>query len=236
MNKTIMLSAASLLLTSPAFAQNYQDMSNPLSVYSQIGAGVSNDGLHVKFGHAYDTNNENTKAMHVLEIKGFFGDSLWLDGNDSVSEMRYRHFNVDVTNGLGSQFDANWDFDNDIGYASYSLIQALPSIGRLQLYPLAGVGMNVADGKDNVGYYLPSSFGVVGMYSKLELTDSLWLNYNPMYTSQLGGDSNFKSLYGIQHETALSYQLDERQNVRAFWNWGENMDGTDFRVEYNIQF
>jgi len=232
----------------PAVAEEYQDMSDPLSVYSQAGIGATNKGLNFKFGQAYDTNNDSTMAMHVLEAKGFAADALSLNGNDSFDSLRYRHFTVDTQNGLGSQIDINWDFNQKLGSASYSMIQALPAFGPVQLYPLAGIGVNVADvdsallvdDEDNeigsIGYAIPSSFGLLGVYSKIELNDQVWLNYNPMYTTQLGGLETFSNLYGWQHEIAASYQINTQSNIRAFWNFGEALKGTDFRVEYNYQF
>jgi hypothetical protein len=70
----------------------------------------------------------------------------------------------------------------------------------------------------------------------MEVTDQIWLNYNPMYTTRLGGVELMDELYGWQHEIAASYQIDNQSNIRAFWNFGEALDGTDFRVEYNYQF
>lgn len=230
-----------------AAAQEFQDMSDPLAVYSQAGIGATNSGLNFKFGQAYDTNNESTMAMHVFEVKGLGAEALGLSGNDSFDSFRYRHFNINLENGVGTQVDVNWDFNYQLGSTSYSLIQALPPIGNVQLYPLAGLGLNVADvdsslivgeeeGVGSIGYAIPSSFGLLGVYSKIEVTDNIWLNYNPMYTTQLGGAELFNSLYGWQHEIIASYQLDKKSNVRAFWNFGEALDGTDFRIEYNYQF
>ncbi|AYV23715.1 hypothetical protein [Vibrio mediterranei] len=243
---TILTALVSLTSVSVT-ADEYQDMSDPLAVYSQAGMGVTNKGINFKFGQVYDTNNDSTMAMHVLEAKGFAADSLGLKGDDSFDSLRYRHFNVDINSGLGSQVDLSWDFDNKVGSASYSLIQALPKMGAVQFYPLAGIGINVADVHSSliqpspdydgsIGYTIPSSFALVGFYSKIEITDDIWLNYNPMYTTQLGGVESFSNFYGWQHEIAASYQLNNRSNLRAFWNFGEVLQGTDFRVEYNYQF
>lgn len=231
----------------PVFADDFQDMSDPMAVYSQAGFGVTNKGINFKLGQAYDTNNDTTMAMHVLEAKRFAADSLGLKGDDSFDSLRYRHFNVNTTNGLGSQINLNWNFDNKIGSASYSVIQALPQFGPVELYPLAGIGINVADVHSqlikpdadydgSIGYTIPSSFALLGLYSKMEVTDQIWLNYNPMYTTRLGGVELMDELYGWQHEIAASYQIDNQSNIRAFWNFGEALDGTDFRVEYNYQF
>ncbi|MCJ2377461.1 hypothetical protein LNL84_11525 [Vibrio sp. ZSDZ34] len=245
--KVATIASALSVVFNTSVAEEYQDMSDPLSVYSQAGIGATNKGLNFKFGQAYDTNNESTMAMHVLEAKGFAADTLGLKGNDSFDSLRYRHFNVNMQNGIGSQVDINWDFNQKLGSASYSMIQALPAMGAIQLYPLAGIGVNIADvdsallvdeGESfgSIGYAIPSSFGLLGLYSKIEITDQVWLNYNPMYTTQLGGVEALSSLYGWQHEVALSYQIDTQSNIRAFWNFGEAVNGTDFRVEYNYQF
>ena len=244
---TLALASILSLSFTSVFADEYQDMSDPMAVYSQAGLGFTNKGVNFKFGQAYDTRNDETMAMHVLEVKGFAADSLSLKGDDSFDSLRYRHFNVNIESGLGSQLDLNWDFDNKVGSTSYSFIQALPSIGPVQLYPLAGVGLSVADvhshlikpGADyegSIGYTIPSSFAVIGSYSKIDVTDNIWLNYNPMYTTQLGGVELASDFYGWQHEVAASYQIDSQSNIRAFWNFGEVITGTDFRIEYNHQF
>lgn len=216
------------------WADDIQDMSDPLAVYTQTGIGWTQKGLNLKLGQAYDTGHSDSMAQHVLELKGFagrVGTDEHADG--SIDSMRYRHFHVDMTTGRGSQVDLDWNFDNDMGSASYSMIQALPKMGRVQLYPLAGVGISVTD---NQGYSVPASFALVGMYGKLDISERIWVNYNPMYTSQLGGDDDYKNAFGINHEAAVSYQLTSTKNVRAFWNWGETIEGTDFRIEMNFQF
>ncbi|MDN3680312.1 hypothetical protein QWZ04_08230 [Vibrio tapetis subsp. quintayensis] len=223
-------------IASVAYAQveEIQDMSDPLAVYSQLGLGWTQQGFNLKMGQTYDTGSEDTMAQHILELKGFAGSLGTSDNADnSLDSLRYRHFNVDLTNGRGAQIDLDWNFDNDIGSASYSMIQALPKFGRVQLYPLAGIGVTV---QDDQGYTVPASFGLVGMYGKLELTDKIWVNYNPMYTNQLGGNDEFEDVFGFSNEAAISYQLNAKQNVRAFWNWGETTNGTDFRIEMNMQF
>ncbi|WP_422127812.1 hypothetical protein [Vibrio hannami] len=223
-------------VTSLAYAQSteVQDMSDPLAVYSQAGLGWTQKGMNLKLGQAYDTGDENTMAQHILELKGWAGSlGTNADADDSLDSLRYRHFNVDITSGQGAQIDLDWNFDKDIGSASYSIIQALPKFGRVQLYPLGGLGVTV---QDDQGYTVPASFGLVGMYSKVELTDKIWMNYNPMYTTQLGGNDDFENAFGFLNEASIGYQFNAKQNVRAFWNWGETNTGTDFRIEINMQF
>nr|WP_305415717.1 hypothetical protein [Photobacterium leiognathi] len=80
-------------------------------------------------------------AMNTFEIKGFMGEHIAHDGDDSIDSIRFRNPQLDLTNGRGSQIDVNWNFENNLGSASYSMIQALPKWGALQLYPLAGLGI-----------------------------------------------------------------------------------------------
>ncbi|BCN26190.1 hypothetical protein [Vibrio alfacsensis] len=209
-----------------------QDMSDPMAVYTQVGSGITNKGLNLKLGSAYDTMDPETIAMHVLELKGALGDSLSLEGNDSINEGRYRHFKVNTSNGMGSQIDFNWNFEQQSGLASYSFLQALPAFGPLELYPLAGAGIVL---QDNEGYEIPASYATVGLYSKLAISDDVWMNYNPTYSSQLGGDNQLKSMFGFLHEATVSYQIDSKQNVRFFVNWGKSLDSTNVRLEYNYQ-
>ncbi|MCK6265871.1 hypothetical protein KP803_21675 [Vibrio sp. ZSDE26] len=235
-----------------------QDMSDPLAVYTQAGLGYTDKGLNLKVGQTYDTGSESTMGMNVLEVKGFAGDAIGWNGrgaDDSIDALRYRNFNVDMTNGRGAQVDVNLGF-TDIGTqgtASYSLIQALPKMGPLNLYPLAGVGVAFGETLDGSGageaqaqdrWDLHGTFYVAGLYSKLEITENIWLNYNPMYTGTMSGSDTFKN-HGMDnddsvllHEAALSYQINPRTNVRYFANWTENTNyaNGDHRIEVNYQF
>jgi len=252
---------ATLSVTSLSYAQEseIQDMSDPLAVYTQAGFGYTDKGLNVKLGQTYDTGNDSTMGMNVLEIKGFGGEALgWSNRNsdDSIDSIRFRNFSVDLTNGRGAQVDMNWDFDRNQGSASYSFIQALPQLGMFNFYPLAGLGIAAGEELDGTTggdldanqvrdrYNLHGTFYVAGMYAKMQMTEKIWLNYNPMYMGTISGSSTYKDT-GFQqddsimtHEFSIGYQLMPRANVRYFANWSENTnynDG-DHRIEFNYQF
>lgn len=249
-----------MLTASPfVFADNHnnqgteavQDMSDPLAVYTQVGMGYTDKGLNLKLGQTFDTGSDTTMGMHVLELKGGYGDALGARdyADDSIDSLRLRRFGVDLTNGRGSQVDFNYDFDSEAGSLSYSFIQAIPALGPLQLYPLAGVGAAFANnalgdnGETISGYTVPGTFAVVGAYGKLTLTDNIWLNYNPMYMSTLSGSDTYKEHAFadndsiLAHEFAASYQINPRLNVRYFAQWNEELsyrDGSHI-VEFNYQ-
>ncbi|MGF1699532.1 hypothetical protein L4D09_04330 [Photobacterium makurazakiensis] len=233
MKKILVLSLIPFTQAIAAEPEQIQDMSDPLAVYTQAGIGVTDKGLNLKIGKAYDTGRDNTRAMNIIEVKGFGADSLGLDGSNSVDGIRFRNFGINTDTGLGSQVDLNWDFNANVGTGSYSFIQALPALSAVQLYPLAGIGLTVAETER--GYDFPASFGVLGMYSRITLSDNIWLNYNPMWTTQLGG-GDYSNSFGWAHEAATNYQLNDRQTVRAFVNWGEVVNNTDLRIEFNHQF
>ena len=244
-------------LSPTAFSNdNIQDMSDPLAVYTQAGIGYTDKGVNVKVGQTYDTGKESTAGMNVFELKGIAGEAVGWNGkarednNDSPSLVRYRNFQADLTNGRGSQIDINYNLNSEMGTASYSFIQALPKMGPLNFFPLAGIGAafgnNVVgdDGDTISGYSVPGTFAVVGTYAKLSLTDKVWLNYNPMWMTTLSGSDSYKE-HGfegddsvLQHEVAASYQITPRFNVRYFANWSENTDinDGDHRIEFNYQF
>ena len=259
---TVVILAAALQLTSSAYAQTdqnsgeeLQDMSDPLAVYTQAGVGITDKGLNVKIGQTYQSSQPGTMAMNIIEMKGIGGDLLGIRDNDdplyrnvddSIDSFRLRNFQVEVAKGLGRQLDMNYDVDNDKLDVSYSFIKALPKLGPLQVFPLAGAGVTIANdySGDDQGYEIPGTFTVLGMYAKVELTDKIWINYNPMYMHTLSGSSDYKSDYYagenniLMHEFALSYQINSRTNVRYFANWNENVnfgDG-DHRIEFNYQF
>ncbi|MCW8327449.1 hypothetical protein MD588_01355 [Photobacterium sp. SDRW27] len=247
-----------LISLSPyAFAEdNIQDMSDPLSVYTQAGLGYTDKGLNVKIGRSYDTGIENTAGMNVFELKGIGGESLGWNGssrennNDSPSLIRFRNFQANIKNGQAKQIDINYDLNNEMGTASYSFIQALPQIGPFNFFPLAGVGASFGnnvvgdDGETISGYSIPGTFIVAGTYAKLALTEKIWLNYNPMWKKTLSGSDTYKD-HGFEdnnnvlaHEFAASYQINPRFNVRYFANWSENTNFSDgsHRIEFNYQF
>lgn len=263
MNRLIILSLLPVSIMSFAETEkdnDLQDMSDPLAVYTQVGAGYSNKGLNFKLGQTYDTDNPDTAAMNIIELKGVLGDQLGWTGNsqrdDSIDSFRFRNFGVNLTNGRAHQLDINYSFDGNPLVAkqsadiSYSFIQALPKWGLIQFYPLVGAGVSIGedavenDGDVDGGFSTMGVFGVLGMYSKLQITDKLWLNYNPMWLTTIAGDDNYEhNYYGknhgdvLTHEVALSYQFTPRFNIRYFANWNNHinfMDG-DQRIEFNYQ-
>ncbi|USD68312.1 hypothetical protein [Vibrio sp. SCSIO 43136] len=228
-----------------------QDMSDPLAIYTQVGAGVTNAGLNLKIGKTYDSGKEGVAAMNFIEVKGFGGETLGLQEghSDSVDSIRFRNFTANMTNGRGAQIDVQYDLQNEMGLASYSLIQALPTMGPLTMFPLAGAGVafgnNVMgdDGQKISGYSVPGTFAVAGMYTKIDVTDKLWINYNPMWMKTLSGSEMYMQ-HGFEnhsevlaHEVALSYQVNPRFNVRYFANWSNHTELSEgnHRVEFNYQ-
>lgn len=228
-----------------------QDMSDPLAVFTQLGAGVADRGINLKMGQTFDTGSDTTMGMNVLEVKGIYGDALGFRDNtvDSVDSVRLRHVNVDLINGRGAMLDADYNFNDEVGNLSYSLIQALPALGPVQFFPLAGAGVTLAnnalgdDGQVISGYSMPGTFALVGTYSKIDITDKIWLNYNPMWLTSLSGSDVYKNhaFEGdssvFRHEFAASYQFTPRFNVRYFANWTENTKFKDgeHRIEFNYQ-
>ncbi len=268
MKKIFLMSALATLVSSQAMAneiteeKEVQDMSDPLAVYTQAGFGVTNKGLNVKIGKTYDTGLDTKMGMNVIEIKGIAGEVAGWDSNsvrdDSIDSFRFRNFSVDMTNGRGSQIDVSYEVESETMDASYSFMQTLPKMGRVQFYPLAGIGVRVMNGdmvsnnanglgytiEDASGYSVPGTFGIVGTYSKIEVTDKIWLNYNPMWLTTVSGSDTFTD-HGfagesniLTHEFAASYQITPRANVRYFGNWNEhnNFGDGDHRVEFNYQF
>ena len=264
--RTLAVGIVTALICVPSITKaedSVQDMSDPLAVYTQAGAGYSDKGLNLKFGQTYDTGSDTTMGMNVLEIKGIAGEAVGFRDNDkakfgtvddSIDSVRFRNFSVDLTNGRGAQVDVNYNFDTNQGSASYSFIQALPKFGPVNLYPLAGAGIAAgepltdktrADADElHDRYDMHGTFYVAGMYAKIEITDKIWLNYNPMYMGTISGSDTYKNgAFSdddsiMTHEFAASYQINPRFNVRYFANWNEEVsfDDGDHRIEFNYQF
>lgn len=261
--KLSILAASLLSLSSVAEeAADVQDMSDPLAVYTQAGFGYTDKGVNLKIGQTYDTGSDVTMGMNIVEIKGIAGEAMgWngdsREGNDnSIDSIRFRNFGVNLENGRGTQVDVNVAFTENAGAqgtASYSFIQALPAVGPIQIFPLAGVGVAFGETYDELRqgdnqmlerWDLHGTFYVAGLYGKVNVTEKLWLNYNPMYMGTISGSDTYKDsgLGGddsiLLHEAAISYQIIPRANVRYFANWNENTDflDGDHRIEFNYQF
>ncbi len=235
------------------------DMSDPLAVFTQVGAGITDKGINLKLGQAYDTGNPTTAGMNVLELKGAMGDAFgWRGKNttdNSIDYFRYRNFSVDLTKLLGAQIDFNYNMQKNLvaeqsADLSYSFIKALKPMGAFSLYPLAGAGLSIGnnaledDGTIDSGYSLMGTYGIVGMYAKYQITDKIWLNYNPFWLTTISGSDNYQDNYYGQgnshvftHEFAASYQFTPRFNIRYFANWNNNVDfiDGDHRIEFNYQ-
>ena len=176
------LLSISLLAENNTTTDEVQDMSDPLAVYTQAGLGITDRGINVKIGQAYDTGDPKTMGMNIIEIKGIFGESLgWRDYEEpayasvrnSVESMRFRNFSVNLENGRGSQIDVLYNVYRESATASYSLIQALPPFAGFNLYPLAGLGVEITnnalqdDGTIASGYTMPGTFAMLGMYGEI---------------------------------------------------------------------
>jgi hypothetical protein len=236
-----------------------QDMSDPLAVYTRVGAGLTNLGINLKVGIDYDTGKDSTTAMHVLEMKGGLGDTLgWGDDDlrdNSIDNVRYRNFVLNKENGRGTQIDVNYVFDESYiadqsGDLSYSFLQGFNPVGKLKLYPLIGAGLAFGkdsledDGEVDSGYSINGTFLVAGMFGKYAFNKKFWVNYNPFWATTLTGSDVYKdNAYGqgndsvLTHEVAVGYQFTPRMNVRYFGNWNEYNSFSDgiHKVEFNYQ-
>ena len=243
-----------MLLAENNETKTLKDMSDPLAVYTRVGAGVTNRGLNIKVGLEYKSSDSDKSSMHVFEIKGIGGEAIGWDGDyvrsNSVDSVRYRNFSVSKSNGRGTQIDVTYDRHSESGVLSYSLLQGLPKWKNFNLYPLVGIGLAYAnnalqdDGTIQSGFSVPGTLAVVGMYGKYTVNDTIWLNYNPFWTVGLVGSDVFMD-HGFEghssvltHEATVSYKLSPRSNVRYYGNWSQYIDFKDgaHRIEYNYQF
>ncbi|WP_419168710.1 hypothetical protein [Halobacteriovorax sp.] len=251
------------LFSSLIFAQDkneVQDMSDPLAVYTQAGIGATNKGLNLKIGISYDTGIKNLMGMNVIEFKGSLGEELGWDKSskrsNKLDSFRFRNFKADLTTGRGAQIDINYNFKQSYlaqrtGSASYALLQALPKYYFINLYPLAGLGVdfgkNVVEDDSSIdsGFSIYGVNALIGMYGKFTLTEKIWLNYNPFWLTAVSGSNLYEdSAYApgkdniLLHEFAASYQFTPRFNLRYFANWSNLVDITDgdHRIEANYQF
>lgn len=253
------LTLASIATISQAIAADdteTQDMSDPLAVYTQLGASYGTNGINLKLGKTLDTGSATDMSMFLFEVKGIYGEHMKHQGsssltpesaNNGISELRFRKFDVDMTNGRGISMDVIHNFDTNSGTASLGMIQALPKVGIWQAFPIIAAGVEYNDGSKHSatneasGLHSDFVFASFTLYNKFQLTDTIWANYNPIYTQAVFGDvhytENLKGSNGLTHEFILSWQMTPTQNFRLWYNASQNQfaDG-DFRLEYNQQF
>lgn len=248
----VLLSTSVMAEDTTTADDGFADMSNPLAVFTMAGFGVTNRGINLKVAKSYDTGDENELGMNVVELKGLYSDTLgWEDdAKNSIDSVRLRNLTVNPNTGLGGQIDLSYGFASETGSLSYSMLQALPKMGRFTFFPLAGAGVTFAnnmlqdDGTTASGYSFPGTFATVGLYSVFTITDKIWLNYNPIWNTTLSGsdlfiDHGFENNGSVfMHEFITSYQLNPRSNIRYFANWSDHTDISDgdHRIEYNYQF
>lgn len=246
------------LFSTAAFAkeQEVQDMSDPLAVYTQVGGSYGTNGINFKLGKTLDTGSPTDMSMILFEVKSMLGEHTKDEGssamnpdmaNDGISELRFRKFDVDMTNGRGISMDVIHNFDSNSGTASIGMIQALPKVGFWQAFPIIAAGVQYNDGSmhaadgESTGLHSDFAFASFTLYNKFQLTDTIWANYNPVYTQAIFGDQlytdNLRGSDGLTHEFVLSWQMTPKQNFRLWYNTTQNnfSDG-DFRLEYNQQF
>lgn len=240
------------------FAQSSEvkDMSDPLAVYTSVGIGAATYGMYLFLGKTYNASTPGVQGMNILEFKGWAGDTIGWDRtskkDSNLDSIRFRNFEVELAKGRGSQIDFDYNVDQDSGYLSYSLIQAIPEFGPFFLYPLAGVGASITNQESidsagdisDDGFKIPGLIYVIGMYAKIVITEKIWLNYNPTFFKTLTGSASFEdNAFGagnsdiLNHEFVASYQFTPRFNIRYFAGWSSELDIANgaHRVQLNFQ-
>ena len=89
-------------------------MSGPLAVYTQVGAGANNKGINIKIGQSYDTGNDKTMGMNVLEIKGGLGESLGWSGGGQRDDSFKKYSNITLKRGVLAEDNKYFDWLNVI--------------------------------------------------------------------------------------------------------------------------
>ncbi|WP_051303040.1 hypothetical protein [Psychromonas aquimarina] len=233
---TSLIVAGCTLFTSIAYADNAQpeevaDMSDPTAVYSSAGIGYSNKGANIKFGLQLPSKAENSAHMITVDVK---------EGGDII---RGRYFNVNLKTGFAGSIDANYDTNTETAHVSFGALQTIPLSEKLTIYPGLYAGVMIGDDVDEFGKVngvsISAMTATAQMYSKYNITDKLWINLNPAYTT---------SLYGVETgvfdlETAVSYQITPRFNARLFHNnnmkvgnYNEELYESITRLEFNYAF
>lgn len=231
MKLATMLIAAVML---PAFANESEvvDLSDPMAVYTSIGASYGTEGANLKMGLAYDTGKDSTIGMHILELKNLIEP-------DSDASFRYRHFGVDLMNGRGTQIDVNHNLELGMGTASYGLMQMVPITSNFAIYPVLAAGVHFdinSDKAQDDGINLPGAFVSLTAYSKFTINENWWLNYNPTFIYGIAGQLNGED--ALVHEFVVSRKIGTDKSIRLFHNIANNdsFNQGETRLEFNMAF
>jgi len=222
------------LFLSPAMATEQEevaDMSDPTAVYTSVGLGYGNKGYNAKIGLQLPDAGDGSAHMISLEVK---------EGGDT---FRGRYFKVDTTSGFASSLDASYDQLTGTAHVSAGALQTIPLTERLVIYPGLYLGGMIGDQENlrgqTTGVDLLAITATAQLYSKFQITEQMWLNLNPAYTT---------SLYGIESnkfdvEVAVGYQFTPVFNTRIFHNNNVgvgNYDEVNYesvtRIEFNYAF
>jgi hypothetical protein len=222
-------------ILSPVIAAEPVDLSDPMAVYTSVGGSYGTEGANLKMGLAYDTGNDATIGMHIIEVKNMIDD-------DSDLSLRYRHFGVDLTNGRGTQIDVNHNAEEGVGTASYGIMQMLPVTSNFAIYPVLAAGIQYDINSDKAhdpndgGLSVPGAFVSLTAYSKFTINENWWLNYNPTFLYGVAGQLNGEDV--LVHEFAISRKVGVDKSVRLYHNLGnnDNFKEGETRLEFNMAF
>ncbi len=228
----------SLVLASTIFAEEKKetevaDMSDPMAIYTMVGGSYGNSGADFKFMKTLESDNPTGGRALIGEAKGGF------KGDELFSDYRLRYFEADFKTGRGNSIDVMYNSASERGTVTTGIMQALPLTEKFTLYPIVGAGL--AFSQDELqGINSPGAFLNFTLYSKYQLTDKIWFNYNPSYNHGIYGADTFKDNLkgeeGLNHEFIASYQINPISNVRAYYNVNQaNLDDGVWKLEYNRQ-
>ncbi|MGC9461147.1 hypothetical protein [Vibrio genomosp. F10] len=230
--KTLLLTALPLF-TFNTFAEEVAapDMSDPTAVYTSVGVGYGTSGYNAKIGLKLPSTSSNEANMLNLEVK---------NGGDT---FRGRFFNVDNSTGGAISVDAGYDRNSGVANISAGALTTLPLSENIVFYPGLYLGGMIGDrlNVDNhtTGVDIKALTATGQLYTNFKLTDKLWLNVNPSFTT---------SLYGIKTDTfdlevAIGYQITPVFNARFYHNNNVGVGHYDkesyksmTRLEFNYAF
>lgn len=220
------------------FAQDVEkeetaDMSDPMAIYTMLGGSYGSEGADFKFMSTLESDNPTGGKAIVGEAKGGLKDG------EFFSDYRLRLFEADFKTGRGSSLDLMYNTESESGSITKGIMQMVPVTEKFTLYPILGAGI-AFNQHEHAGINVPGAFLNFTLYSKYQLTEKIWLNYNPSYNHGIYGadifKDNLKGEEGLNHEFIASYQINPVSNVRAYYNVNQaNLDEGVWKLEYNRQ-
>lgn len=210
-NKLIILTSF-VIFPSLAFAEEPQDMSDPMAVYTGGEIIAGNKGLGASFQFGLN--------------KGDWGLLGKVEGTNNFENFRTRLFAPNKKTGTGLFIDAGSDASSDLltsNYATVGLMQAFPISDKIRLYSGITYG-KMWEAKDQ---FQETQIITSASYLIYDFAEKFYLQLAPQYSYGLDGEE----IRDFSAEFQIGYKVDQ-DNVIVFTGDTDNNAWMTYRTRF----